>query len=469
MATVFKRNGQGNWIIQFFDSTGKRREQSSRTTDKRVAERIAAKLGADVALRRDGVIDHRMDRFAKENRRPLTEHTADYLTHCERVGQAAKNIVEKRRHLERFTEADGMSRLSDVTPERLVGSMAAMTVTVPTSEMNDEGSPKTKTVPASARSKNFRRQVWIAFMQWAVKVGRMERNPLSVVPKLDERTDRRRVRRPLSEGELSRLIAHARKQDATLNGQEGRTFESRRAPWYLAAVLAGLRKGDLVRLRWGDIDFDAGSITIVHGKARRTDVIPLHPDLAAELQPLRPTMGTPEMVAQARVFPTVVTDRTRQGDFRHAGIAPDADGRVGDLHALRTTLGTMLARAGVTPQVAQRVLRHADYKTTLAHYTVLGLSDTSEAIRALPGIQAVPDRLRATGTADETQRSPAVSPAVGAGKSGTGRSAADQAPPFAEDTECLEVLAFQGFGASDGSETAKRARRLERPTFSLEG
>ncbi len=31
---------------------------------------------------------------------------------------------------------------------------------------------------------------------------------------------------------------------------------------------------------------------------------------------------------------------------------------------LRTTLGTQLARAGVAPQITQRIMRHADFRTT---------------------------------------------------------------------------------------------------------
>ena len=87
------------------------------------------------------------------------------------------------------------------------------------------------------------------------------------------------------------------------------------------------------------------------------------------------------------MFPTAVTDTTRKKDFKRAGIVlVDEEGRVADLHALRTTLGTQLARAGIAPQVAQRLMRHSDYRTTLKHYTVLGLSDTAAAIDQVPGI-----------------------------------------------------------------------------------
>jgi hypothetical protein len=69
-------------------------------------------------------------------------------------------------------------------------------------------------------------------------------------------------------------------------------------------------------------------------------------------------------------------------------VAEDAEGRVIDLHAMRTTLGTNLARSGVAPQIAQRIMRHGDYRTTLRHYTVLGLTDTAKAVADLPAIGA---------------------------------------------------------------------------------
>ena len=72
-----------------------------------------------------------------------------------------------------------------------------------------------------------------------------------------------------------------------------------------------------------------------------------------------------------------------------------------DLHALRTTIGTQLARVGVAPQLAQRLMRYSDYRTTLSHYTVLGLTDTAAAISKLPGVGSPgQDKERATGTAD---------------------------------------------------------------------
>ena len=65
-------------------------------------------------------------------------------------------------------------------------------------------------------------------------------------------------------------------------------------------------------------------------------------------------------------------------------------------------LGTNLARYGTTRQSAQSIVRHADYRTTLKHYTVLGLTDTAKAIDQLPDIEPpATDAAQATGTTGE--------------------------------------------------------------------
>ncbi len=366
MATIFKRKGTGPYVIQYYDHSGKRREKSSRTTDKRAAERIAAKLEADVALRREGVVDARQDRFAEADRSPLRDHVDAYHEHCSHVGHAPRHVVEKRRHLDRLLAGTGATRLSELTADALERNLR---------EMRAEG--------LSARTVNIRRQIAVAFLNWCVQTERTEANPLTVVQKLDESRDRRRIRRALTDEEMTRLIDVAAPRG--------------RKAWYLTAALAGLRKSELRSLTWGDVDLDANTLTVREGKAHRVDVLPLHPQLVEALSEIQPELALPS----ARVFPQLVTDRTRHKDFERAKIPLEDDaGHVVDLHSLRTTLGTRLARQGVTPQVGQRIMRHADYRTTLKHYTVLGLVDSAKAIDALPEIGTTnPQCEQATGTA----------------------------------------------------------------------
>ncbi|MCC7171565.1 MAG: tyrosine-type recombinase/integrase [Planctomycetes bacterium] len=225
----------------------------------------------------------------------------------------------------------------------------------------------------------------IAFVSWAERSGLTPDKRLSgLVPKQDENADRRKVRRALTDEELQCLVATAAKHD--------------RAAWYLAAIHAGLRRGDLIALTWGDVDFDAQSLTIRDGKAKRPDVLPMHEQLAAALKAMRPATALPS----ARVFAAEVTNEMRRDDFLEAKIPlVDAEGRTADLHALRTTLGTRLALQGIAPQLAQRLMRHGDYRTTLKHYTALQLHDAAAALAKLPAVgpsSANADAKSATGT-----------------------------------------------------------------------
>ncbi|MBI4880603.1 MAG: site-specific integrase [Planctomycetes bacterium] len=229
---------------------------------------------------------------------------------------------------------------------------------------------------------NSHRQDAVAFMEWCRKTGRVRENRLGIVPARDQDRDRKRVRRPLTDDELARLLEVAAPRG--------------RRPLYAAAAYAGLRRGDLQRLRWGDVDLEAGTLTIADGKAKRVDTLPLHPLLGPELAAVRPEKPLPA----ARVFSTVPTDLTRRHDFERAGIPlVDEDGRYADLHSLRGWLAMSLARAGVAPQIAQRIMRHADYRTTLKHYTVLSVQDAAGALsRLLPLGDSRTEAARATGT-----------------------------------------------------------------------
>ena len=74
-------------------------------------------------------------------------------------------------------------------------------------------------------------------------------------------------------------------------------------------------------------------------------------------------------------------------DLDAAGIPVKDDcGRVVDFHSLRHTCGSRLARAGVSPQLCQRIMRHSTMELTLKFYTHLTLENKAEALQKLPAI-----------------------------------------------------------------------------------
>ena len=463
---------KGPLIASWYDHTGKRRERSTRTTDRAAAERILAKHVADVALRRDGVIDPRQDRFQTEGSKPLEGHVAAYLEHCRHAEQAPRFIQQKQAQLSGLLAGTKATRLSDLTAETLEGYLAMR---------RDSG--------LSARSINFTRQIAIAFYSWCVRTARAESNPLKAVPRLDESRDRRRVRRALTDDELARLMAVAR--------------ERGREAWYMTAVLAGLRKGDLQRLTWGDVDFERRTLTIRDGKSRAVDVLSMHSQLAEVLQQ---RLEENPALRGARVFPTTVTDRTRQKDFLRAGLAreeevtdangntvmigkgkwkraktrivvEDEDGRVIDLHGMRHTMSTRLARHGVFPQVLTKIMRHGSTETTQTYYTRLELADTAAGVEAMPYI-GVPEgqEEQATGTADSSparatsgqERHPQrYSQQLGRGMARVGASDDSERWDEPDTSEGRNAIAQGDLRDPVQAGAMERAKGLEPSTFSL--
>ena len=370
MASLFKKHEGGDWQIDYFDHTGRRRRKSSKTTDKRAAERIAARLGAGEALRREGVIDPTLDRFIEQDKIPLQDHVAEYVRHMELRNRSAKHVKAIKSFLEEIgdpVESLGAKRLSEITQDAVERYL------------HDQ-----KTEGRSARTLNWRQVLIAGFVAWSVRTGRLAANPLLSLRRQDETRDQKRKRRALTADELKDLFTVAEKRG--------------RKALYAAAYYARLRRGELLRLSWGDVNLDAATLTISKGKARnRIDVLPIAPPLLDELKRIRPALVLPT----ARVFPRIPTNDERIADFETAEIkSPDADDRYADLHSLRVTLATDLARQGVSVQVAQRLMRHSTVDLTLRCYTRLRVDDLAGGLAALANaLKAVPDaQQKAMGT-----------------------------------------------------------------------
>jgi hypothetical protein len=106
----------------------------------------------------------------------------------------------------------------------------------------------------------------------------------------------------------------------------------------------------------------------------------LHPELVAILREIKGE-NEPEALVFKR-FPRI--ERFKR-DLKNAGIPyQDALGRYADFHALRTTLCTNLAKAGVPRRTAMAVMRHSDGKLTDKTYMDENLLGTETAIDVLP-------------------------------------------------------------------------------------
>ena len=208
-----------------------------------------------------------------------------------------------------------------------------------------------------------------AFLKWAERLGFIARNPLGKVSTLRVQGRQERARRAYTADEIQRLLAVA----------------GARLPLYLVAVLTGIRRGEIKKLRWADavLDGESPKITVsaMISKNHYEDALPLHPDLVTALRKLKGTSRKPDELIFKGMFPCY--ERFYK-DLAAAGIdwRDDGEGRL-DFHSFRVTYCTHLAPGTPSERVRMALMRHRDPKQTAKTYTDARMLPLKEAIAKL--------------------------------------------------------------------------------------
>lgn len=238
-----------------------------------------------------------------------------------------------------------------------------------------EGKPSTKQDALALLSR---------LLDLAVLDGQLASNPCRLLPRSRRKfDDADPVARALSDAQIQRMLELTAFHPFGQRALAGLAF-------------TGLRLGELVGLRWEDVDAERGLITVrrtlsPNGSGRlesratksgRVRDVPIIDDLAPWLD-----------AARGGEFPHVFTG-IRGGPFDSGNlaravkwfelresIATFSDGQPLRFHDLRHTFLTRLARLGVTPTQLQRVAGHASITTTEL-YTRSSSTEAALAARA---------------------------------------------------------------------------------------
>jgi integrase len=152
----------------------------------------------------------------------------------------------------------------------------------------------------------------------------------------------------------------------------------------LLDVATGLRVGELLGLKWGDVDFDKLEINVTRSVVKqkvgpcKTEAsqkpIPLDAELAEQLwnwrhrarynQPEDWIFASPHRRGRQPYWPGALFRVQLKPGLEAAGIP----GRVG-WHTLRHTFGTLMKANGEDIKTIQELLRHSNYKVTADVYT----------------------------------------------------------------------------------------------------
>jgi integrase len=180
-------------------------------------------------------------------------------------------------------------------------------------------------------------------------------------------------------------------------------------PRVIVAVYCGLRRGEVLALRWSHVDLDAKVIRIREaieetkrhglrfkgtktGAGRRDVSLPdivvetLRAHRRAQLE-LRLAVGAGKMSDAALVFPAMLDDQTPMSPSNFSAEWRDVADRTGltgvPLHALRHTHASQLIDAGVDIVTISKRLGHASPTITLRTYAHRFRKDDSRAAEAI--------------------------------------------------------------------------------------
>jgi integrase len=439
------------FVAKYRDGSGVVRVESTGCRDETAARQVLAELERRAELVRSNVITAAEAAIGDHQTVPLAKHFGAFDEHHQAKGVTKIHREDTGRYLRRLATDCTFRTLADLRRESLERWLALRTA---------EG--------MSARTKNAYRNALVSFCNWCVETNRLALNPFDPVPKANEKADPRRQRRAMTDSELVKLLAVARKRPLheALTVRKGprkgeRYAEIRpevrerlilmgreRGLIYKTLVLTRLRKCELSSLTVAHLHLEGpvpfASLDAADEKNREGNAIALRDDLAADLRdwladklqrlqtkalhdgtpiPARLPPDTPLFKVPSGLVRILDRDLVAAGIARRVKAADkwtidkrDDRGRSLDVHALRTTFGALLSKGGVAPRTAQAAMRHSDIKLTMGVYTDPKLLDVRGALDALPmlpldGDQTESEAAQATGT-DGTVRTvaPTVAP-----------------------------------------------------------
>ena len=363
------------WTLDWVDGTGTRRRQAL-STDKRVAEQMRIQLVAERDLQLGG-LDLSLRELAGRHLEDLATRATE--THVQNI----RGILDRA-----VAALPGMA--SELRPYDLVRYRGTLV---------EAG--------VANRTANHHVSRLTTLLRWGAKMGLISHSPVGEIDKLPEREkDKRYRRRAMSEQEIQRFLAALAQDDreAPVAGRHVNRPRVPQLPFFAALIATGARYGELRQLRWCDVDLFGRTVLIRADTAKsgKERVIPIAEDTAASLTALRavhcklfgsvPTTGLVFLSPNGGPWcrPSNNVNRILRRVLDRAGIPRlDDRGRKLDLHALRHTCASRLARAKVGLVQAQHLLGHADPKLTARVYSHIELEDLRAAVQPLPRMKDV--------------------------------------------------------------------------------
>jgi integrase len=386
MGTVRHRK-DGGWFLDYITASGRRVRETIGLGEenRRLAKQILQQREAEATLGEHHMRPRETPRFAEFSDNWLQRQRARGLRPATIVSYEGTVTV----HLQ---SAFGEMRLGAITRSAVEAYVAAKR------ETGTKRGKGKKRVPLSSTTIAYSLRILKAILEDAVEHGALAENPAArVVPPRSDRDDRDLVRF-LEPAEIAQLLEGVEEPYRTL---------------YEVAIHTGMRRGELLGLRWRDVDLRKGLIHVRRSLGRVKDgdgwvvrEAPLKTRASRRMIDLSPTLvqtllafpagDDPERdyVFRSQVGGPLDPDNVDRAFKRHLTTAELPDVR---FHDLRHTHASLLIAAGVHPKAIQSRLGHTSITTTLNRYGHLmpdAFSGVGEKLDALLRPAPIKARIR---------------------------------------------------------------------------
>ncbi|MCH6570108.1 MAG: site-specific integrase [Acidobacteria bacterium] len=308
----------------------------------RIRELCATEEMAEKELRKaQTLIDEgRYLEMRKRSKATLGQFLVRYLGWCKTEGQKAfKDKSWRLKAMVRFFGKDLL--LSDIDPPLLEGYKAARL------------SKQIKPATVNRDMCNFKH-----LLTKAVEWGVLAENVGTKVKLLKVQNQSLRY---LSGEELKSLLAAASRYLKSL---------------IILAVNTGLRRGELLALKWTDVNFRTGYIELLDQKNGQMSYVPMNDEVKATLRKIPHRFDSPYIFSKGNGKAPVDIKSHFSKALKQSGI-PHCN-----FHSLRHTFASHLCMSGVDLLTVRELMRHKSYAMTL-RYSHLSQQHTKKAVAAL--------------------------------------------------------------------------------------
>ena len=308
-----------SWYINFYES-GNRYTERVGQVSKSIAEE-------KLAIRKSEVI--RGEWKPKQVRAPFDKFKAQYLEWSKGNKKPRSSLRDESslKHLSRFFGGKALSEISSFMVEKYKIAR------------KEEGAG-----PATInRELACLRHMFNMALKWK----KAQVNPVREVKFFKEPKEKDRI---LSEEEEDRLL------EAVRTGHKSKHLE----PIIITALNTGMRKGEILNLKWSNVDFKNGFIVVEGTKNDEIRQIPLNKKLTEALQGLK-KVSTGEYVFSETDKPYTDVKTGWWTALKNAGIDKFT------FHGMRHTFGSRLGMAGVDIRTIQELMGHKDIKMTMRY------------------------------------------------------------------------------------------------------